>query len=238
MFVLLLLGIIVAYIAAVISFVGDTPFTVNSYFDAVVIVIIMSFTSLVPDLGYLSGASAIGLTVLMSAFVVIAGYGIFGAASSTADGQQQQDDLDTLVGSTVGLELWPNGLSGVSHWFGVCVFGFGVVPLTYNFQESMKEPGKMLGATAGALSAVALLYILMGAGLYALFPDLTADVLHELPDTGILPVLTRLAMAWTVLATSPLLIVPCAELLEGNSAGHIRRCIEQWFDSVSLQSLR
>lgn len=205
MFVVLLLGIIIAYVAAVITFVGDTPFAMNKIVDAILTGCIMGTLSLVPDMGYLSGASAIGLTVLILAFAVIAGYGLFGI-----------DDISRKVQTDVySLEMWPRSLSGVSHWFGIVVFGYGVVPLTYNFRESMKEPDKMAGATAGALAGVVVLYIFMGLGIYMLFPNLTADVLHELPATGILPVLTRLAMAWTVLASAPLIIVPCAELLEG-----------------------
>jgi amino acid permease len=206
-FVLLLLGIIIAYVAGVISFVGDTPFSVNRIADAVVTGCIMGTMALVPDMGYLSGASAKGLTVLLLAFMVIAAFGFLGS-----DDTGGIDAMQTVAPS---MKLWPRSLSGVSHWFGIVVFGYGVVPLTYNFQESMKEPDKMVGATAGALAGVAVSYIFMGLGLYALFPDLTSDVLHELPATGILPVLTRLAMSWTILVTAPLLIVPCAELLEG-----------------------
>lgn len=206
LFVLLLLGIIVAYVAGVITFVGDTPFTVSRVVDAIMTGFVMGAVSLVPDMGYLSGASAFGLIVLLSAFVVIAGYGLFGVDEDAASG------LDAIP---TPLKLWPSSLNGVSHWFGIVVFGYGVVPLTYNIRESMQDPEKMVGATTGALALVAASYMLMGVGLYALFPNLTSDVLHELPATRVLPAMTRLAMSWTVLATAPLLIVPCAELLEG-----------------------
>ena len=114
-----------------------------------------------------------------------------------------------------GLALWPQSLSGISHWFGIVVFGYGIVPLTYNLQESMKQPDRIVGASALSLLGVAVTYIVMGVGLYALFPHLESDVLHELPSTGLLPIVTRLAMTGTVLVTAPLLIVPCSELLEG-----------------------
>jgi amino acid permease len=89
------------------------------------------------------------------------------------------------------------------------------VPLTFSFQESMQQPERMISASTTALVCVALTYIVLGVGLYALFPNLTSDVLHELPPTGLLPVITRLAMIGSILATAPLLIVPCADLLEG-----------------------
>jgi amino acid permease len=209
LFVLLLLGIIIAYVSAVTSFLADTPFSINTSFDAVITGIIMGVFSLVPDLGYLSSASALGLTVLLAAFIVIACYGIFGTQSPSSQ-QHPEDGLvassDTTIESFLWSEspdilaLWPRSLSGLSHFFGIVVFGYGVVPLTYNFHESMREPDRLVEATSIALSGVATLYVIMGVGLYALFPHLTADVLHELPETGILPILTRLAMTWVVVS--------------------------------------
>ena len=124
------------------------------------------------------------------------------------------------------INVWPQSLTGISHWFGICVFGYGIVPLTYNLQESMKEPHRFVGASALSLLGVAVAYIVLGVGLYALCPHLTADVLAEIPNAGLLPTLTRLAMTGTVVATAPLLIVPCAELLEGKfDVGHHRTAV-------------
>lgn len=212
MVVLLLLGIVIAYVAAVLTFVNDTPLKSSSRIvDAIVTGIVMGSLSLVPDVGYLSGASAIGLIVLLSAFVVIAGYGVW-----MSDGELWDVDAVHYNEPTVlSLQFWPSSLNGISRWFGIVVFGYGVVPLTFNFQESMKEPAKMMEASASALVYVAVLYVIMGVGMYWLFPNLTSDVLHELPSTGILPTLTRYAIMLTVLTTAPLLVIPCAELIEG-----------------------
>jgi proton-coupled amino acid transporter len=201
MTVILLLGIIVAYQDAIRSFLQDTPCTTHSdIVDAILIALMMAPLSIVPDVGYLSRISATGLGVLGFSFLVIAGYGI-----AQYDG--------TLPSS---LHWFPqDGLTGASHWFGCTVFGFGVVPLTFNFRESMAEPSRMVGATTLALLGVALAYIIAGVGLLTLYPNIEGDVLHELPQVGILPIITRLAMVVVVLVTAPLLIVPCAELLEG-----------------------
>ena len=201
MTVILLLGIIVAYQDAIRSFLQDTPCTTHSDIaDAILIALMMAPLSIVPDVGYLSRISATGLAVLGFTFLVIAGYGM-----AQYDG--------TLPSS---LHWFPqDGLTGVSHWFGCTVFGFGVVPLTFNFRESMAEPSRMVGATTFALLGVALSYIIAGVGLLTLYPNIKGDVLHELPQEGILPIITRLAMVLVVLVTAPLLIVPCAELLEG-----------------------
>jgi amino acid permease len=200
--IILLLGIIISYLSAVISFLSDTPLTAGPLGDAFGVAALMTILSLVPDLGYLSRLSASGLTVLGGTFLVIAGYGLSGFRQ-------------THLPVAPSLPMWPLSSAGLSHFFGVCVFGFGVVPLTFNFQESMKKPHRIVPATAYALSGVALTYILVGVGIAVLFPAVTGEVLHELPSTGWLPTVTRLAMVVVVILTVPLLIVPAGELLEG-----------------------
>ena len=59
------------------------------------------------------------------------------------------------------------------------------------------------------------MYVLIGIGMYRLFPDLQSDIVHVLPQSGMLPVITRLAMIGTVTVSAPLFIIPCAELLLG-----------------------
>jgi solute carrier family 36 (proton-coupled amino acid transporter) len=206
---ILLLGIIIAYVSAVASFIGDTPLSISATIDSILAGIFIASLALVPDLGYLAGASALGLVVLAVAFVIIAGYGLFGETASA------ENSTIATISKLAVMNQFPLGINGISHWFGVAVFGFGTVPLTYNFQESMKEPERVVSASIFALGGVCAVYTILGVGLYTLFPDLSADVLHELPETGVLPILTRLAMTWTILVTGPLILVPCAELLEG-----------------------
>jgi hypothetical protein len=100
-------------------------------------------------------------------------------------------------------------------------------PLTYSFHSSMREPTELVPATVYAFSFVAIAYTIAGVSLYALYPNLTGDILHELPaatggteETGgggilyLLPILTRLAMVTVILLSGPLLIVPTGQLLE------------------------
>jgi amino acid permease len=206
MMLILLQGIIVAYISAVIAFLRDTPLTLQRpWRDAVLPGLAIAFLSLVPDMGYLSRSSAVGLTVLIATFCVI---GIVGVLDT------QYYYYNHEMTNAKILQVWPESLTGLSHWFGVVVFGYGVVPLTYNYRESMAEPHKLVEATAIALAAVAVLYVLMGLGLYVLYPAVSGEVLHELGG-GVIPVLARLAMVWVTITTAPLLVVPCAELIEG-----------------------
>ena len=208
--VTLLLGVVVAYQDAVQSFLYDTPFTSGwKAIDAMVIASIIAPLCLVPDLGYLSKASALGLSVLGLAMAVITGYGI-------------SDHMRPAATASLSPPLrWlpQDGISGVSHWFGCLVFGFGAVPLTFNFQESMAEPKMMVRANNVAMLSVSSIYVVIGVILSFLYPNIPGDVLHELPVSGVIPTITRLAFVVVVLATTPLLIVPCAELLEGKILG-------------------
>lgn len=200
---LLLMGIAVAYTSAILGFLADTPFSLGRLLDAAIAGAVLILLSLVPDIGFLSNASAIGLLALLASVVIIAGYGL------------QEYEASNTAGVFSSLSFWPESLSGVSRWFGCLAFGFGVAPLTYNFRESMREPDQMVPATGVAFGVVAIAYIAAGLGLFVLFPGVTGEVLHELPPQGIVPLVTRLAMVWVALTTAPLLLVPCAELLEG-----------------------
>jgi amino acid permease len=205
MLVTLLLGIVVTYQDAMQSFLHDTPFTTGwKAMDAIIIALIVAPLSVVPDTGYLAKASAFGLTILGFALAVIAGNGILCY------------DTTTTTSLFHSLHWLPqDGITGISRWFGCLVFGFGVVPMTFNYQEAMAVPTKIVQANNVALFGVATLYILIGIFLSILYPNIPGDVLHELPPTGIIPTLTRLTMVLVVLATAPLILVPCAELLEG-----------------------
>jgi amino acid permease len=213
MMIILLFGIITAYVAAVVTFLSDTPFSLGRWMDATISAILFAIIAMVPDMGHLSNNSAIGLSILAFTFLVIAGYG---------DMSHDHQAVSHLHG-------WPQSLAGASQFFGICVYGYGIVPLTYNFRSSMAQPERMVPATMLAVLLVASAYIFVGIGLYILYPDLEGELLHELPHYGFLPVLTRLAMVVVVFMTVPLLVVPCGELLEGkfqtDRRGLVRFCV-------------
>lgn len=210
MMTIFFIGILVAYMNAIRSFLSDLPIHLwskkeadhkNDDFYVVLMAIVIGLLSIVPDLGYLSKISAMGLFVLFLTLSIITAYGII--------------DYPNTASSLSYNWLPENGLSGVSNWFGCVVFGYGVVPLTYNYLESMKHPSQMLNATSSALCGVAISYVTIGIGLYTLYNNIESDVIHELPTQGIIPIITRLSMIVVILASAPLLLVPCAELLEG-----------------------
>lgn len=204
--IFLLLGIIISYEDAIISFVGKTPFTTGSAaYDSVWTVLIIGPLSCVKEMRYLSKFSAMGIFAIFFAFAVIAGYGII-ENGFVGFNQISWDDL------------WPSSIGAISNWFGCVVFGFGVVPITYNIQESMAEPQLMTRATEIALLGVFITYSAIGNGITILFspsvPSFEGDVLEVLPNSWI-PTAVRLSMTFVVIVTAPLLVVPCGELLEG-----------------------
>ena len=229
----LFIGVVVAFVDATRGFLRDTPVTSGSdMLDALAIAFIIGPLSIVPDIGYLSRASAMGLFVLFASFAVIAIYGWMeyyetnNAHYQDVASYNLQNDNDNsrnvqsnIIASRATLNWLPeHGMDGVSQWFGCVVFGYGIAPLTYNFQESMAEPNQMVRASTAALLIVAGSYVVLGLGLYALFPDINGDVLRTLPSSGWLPVVVRLSMAAVVFVTAPLLILPCGQLVEGKLA--------------------
>lgn len=210
MMIILLLGLITTYFSAIISFLADTPLTMGPFLDGASTAIVMGTLSMVKNIGFLSHASALGLVVLLGTFLVVAAYGLYEDDESVSP---SEGDAASLTSS---LALWPESITGISRWFGCVVFSFGVPPLTYSFHSSMREPTSLVSATVWAFSFVAVAYMVAGVSLYALYPNLTGDILHELPvqGGGILPILTRLAMVAVIMLSGPLLIVPAGQLLE------------------------
>lgn len=220
MMIFLLVGIVVAYVAAVVSFMADTPLSFNPYVDATFTGLAMASLSLVPNLDYLTRASAIGLAVLFMAFLVITGYGVHDQYWRPAEEPTTTTTATTTAEDhrhEISLHIWTESWANLSHWFGIVVFGFGIVPLTYNFHESMQEPHLLEHAMSIAVASVALVYLILGVGLYALFPLLESDVLHEIPaeHNAWIPLCTRVGLSATIVATAPLLIVPCSQIVEG-----------------------
>lgn len=181
---------------AIVSFLQGTPLTTGSFvLDTILTSIVIAGIATVPNMGYFYKVAAAGLIVLGTTFLAIACYG----------GQV----------TFSGWHLWPkNGLAGASHWFGCVVFSYGVVPLTYNFHEGMAEPQRLVAAASLALSGVAIAYIVIGCGLLLLYPAVSGDIMGELP-TGVIPTIIRLAFVTVIVLNSPLLLLPCGQLVEG-----------------------
>jgi len=232
MMLMLLLFITIAYEVAALSFAEGTPFTTGEkFFDAIIFGLILVPFCIVEDLSALSKLSRLGLIVLGFTMAVVAWYGVikhhsFESSEETIGAAESK--TEKYIENTIAFNLFPlNGIEGVSKWFGCIVFSFGIVPLTFNFRESMAEPEKLPQTAMISMTLVGLCYVIIGISFLYLFPDIENDLLAEIPSTGFLATGTRLAMIVVVLASTPLLVVPCAEMVEGkimkSENGHEKR---------------
>mmetsp|Transcript_2367 Transcript_2367/g.4991 ORF Transcript_2367/g.4991 Transcript_2367/m.4991 type:complete len:492 (-) Transcript_2367:1361-2836(-) len=214
MMLMLLLFINIALEVAILSFVGETPFTTGEkLLDGAILALILVPFCIVDDMSALSKLSRFGLIILGATMIVVAGYGIIGQPEAV-DGAES--DAKNFNDNTSPFNLFPlDGIQGVSKWFGCVVFSFGVVPLTFNFRESMAEPEKLPQTAMISMTIVGVFYIIIGVSFLYLFPNIDDDLLAEIPSTGFIATMTRLAMIIVVMASTPLLIVPCAEIIEG-----------------------
>jgi amino acid permease len=198
----------------------------------------------VPNLTTFSKISASGLFVLTLSLLVIALYGVLydyntsniSSSSSTSSYiEVSQQTTTTRVGSLIdvsssSINILPTSWIGICNWYGIAVFGYGTVPLTYNFQQSMQQPHRIVTANCVALIGVALFYLLVGIGLYILFPSVQDDILHVLPNNGIIPLTLRIAMILIVLSTAPLIAIPCSDLIEQKVLATEMFCRQQHFE--------
>jgi len=176
--------------------------------DLTIIASIVILLTSVPDLRSVYAFSALGLLAIIIAFIVIFDYGIkqYGLIGFT--------ELDWTA------HLWPKDISAVSNWFGTVVFSYGISPLVFNIQESMTEPNQMMTATNIALVSVSVVYVIIGNGVAILYMPgnsygFTGEILDHLPQSLWVSTFVRLAMSLTTLATTPLIVIPCGDLIAG-----------------------
>jgi len=203
--VLLFIGVLLSCFVLITELLEAAHFTSGSYaLDTLMISVIIIILSSVPDLSVLHVLSAAGILAVIIAFIVILSYGIleYGLIGFT----------DIQWGN-----LWPHSVTGISNWFGVAVFSFAIVPITFNIQDSMTNPDQMSSATKTALRFVFVLYIIVGNGTAIIFAPgnkyyFEGQVLAHLPSSWI-STLVRFAMALTTIATTPFLVIPCGEVV-------------------------
>jgi hypothetical protein len=201
---LLSVMLIIAYEVAMISFIDSMPITTGSRkIDIIIPSIIVALLSCSPDVSFLTKFSIFGLMALTLSFSVIVWQGLA---------------QNGLSGFQSTLNLWPRDLSDASSWFGVVVFGYGVVPFILNFRESMAIPNHVGLATKVGLVLVFLAYVVMSNFVRILFSPthiFNGDVLQALPKSSLIALTVRLLMTFVISVTAPLIVVPCGEMIEG-----------------------
>ncbi|GMH63077.1 hypothetical protein TL16_g12919, partial [Triparma laevis f. inornata] len=206
--VIMMVGVCISYQVAAAGFLANDPLIsfgtgVNTVLTALVLLPI----SCVPDIGFLSKYSVMGLGAIVISFLVIFyhGYSEYGLSG---------------FGDVPVSTLYPSSLTNLSHWYGVSCFCFGISPMTFNVKDSMAEPSSMNSACRVALLVVFLSYCIIGDGTLLLLtpdgaPGITGDILQSLPAASLMASFVRISMTFVCLVSFPLCMVPAAEVVEG-----------------------
>jgi amino acid permease len=204
---ILMFGIILAYEDAILGFIQETPFkTDEPRLNATFMLFLIIPVLMLPDYESIAKVSALGTGLVCAVFGIIASIGIL---------QNGFAGFYTISWDS----LWPSSLSSLSRWFGITVFGYGVVPFTFSIQESMIHPSEFMNSCNKSLWIVFLAYCIMGNGLSMIFMQtIDSDVLSALPY-GAIPTALRLLMAIVILTTLPLIIIPAGALVHDKVFG-------------------
>lgn len=184
-----------------------TPFSTGSRaYDSIWTITIIAYLSTLPDVGFLAKFSAGGLAAVLVTCIVIF---IYGLESYGMTGFNKEEFSNNMYSFSV---------SSLTVLFGVIAFSYGLTPITFNVMESMEDPSRMMEATARGLSIASGVYIVVGISLAMLFsPDdanFQGDALQQLPNDKVYAIIVRLAMVLMVIVSTPLLVIPCGELLD------------------------
>jgi len=119
---LLFFGLVISYEVIMMSFLEDTPFTTGeTKVDLLIPSSVVVVLSSLPDVGFLSKCSGLGLIAVAISFIVI----VFQGLNENGLSGFRED---------VQLKMWPEDVTSLASWYGVVVFGYGVVPFIYNFR--------------------------------------------------------------------------------------------------------
>ena len=155
------------------------------------------------DISYLSKFSAVGLIALAFSFGFI-----------SCEGLKENGWVDFVDISQIN--LYPESLSSASSWFGVVVFGYGVVPVIFNIKYSMKKPELIGLSTKIGLGIAFVGYIFLSNGIRIIFSEtfvFEGDVLQALPDSNMISSAVRLLMTFVVCVTAPFIVLPVSYTL-------------------------
>ena len=169
-----------------------------SRWDKILPGIIVAVLSCAKDISFLSRFSAVGLIVLAISFVVVSWEGV-------------KENGFTGFTHVLQLNMRPESLSAASSWFGIVVFGYGVVPFIFSFESSMADPQLINLAAKLGLSIAYAGYLFASNGIKILFAgahSFDGDMLQALPEASPISIVVRLLMISMVCVTAPLIAVP------------------------------
>ena len=236
------IGCGVSYLIAASDLLEQTPLSLlfhgqpllTRFMNTLLCLVVVLPLSCAKSLAFLSYSSVVGLVALLLSFAVIMGLGFQAAAAAAATGA----DANTTTGTSSWDRAFSTSPEGLSTFFGVCAFSFGIPPLVFPIQGSMARPEFFKSAVRLALVTVALLYIVVAETIVHLYGDDTKaippNILAVLPESN-LATLVRLLVAVVCLMTYPLAIVPLSESVEKYFQGPAPPRMYRW-ESLTSES--
>lgn len=233
----------VSYLIAASDLLEATPLSLlfagqpllTRFLNTLLCLFIVLPLSCAKSLAFLSYSSVVGLVALLVSFAVILGLGFTHAAAANVDDAAADASSSSTSAWTRAFSTSPEGLSA---FFGICAFSFGIPPLVFPIQGSMARPECFRSAVRLALVTVAFLYILLAETIVHLYgddaKDIPPNILAVLPESHLATVV-RLLVAVVCLMTYPLAIVPLCESVETFLAGPIPQRMYRW-ESLTSQS--
>lgn len=230
----------ISYLIAASDLLEQTPLSLlfhgqpllTRFMNTLLCLVVVLPLSCAKSLAFLSYSSVVGLVALLLSFAVIMGLGFQAAAAAAASTPATSNTTSS----------WDRAFStspeGLSTFFGVCAFSFGIPPLVFPIQGSMARPEFFKSAVRLALVTVALLYIVVAETIVHLYgddaKDIPPNILAVLPESN-LATLVRLLVAVVCLMTYPLAIVPLSESVESFFTGPQPTRMYRW-ESLNSES--
>ena len=152
------------------------------------------------DLNSISGLSLLGMLCLVAGVVAILAHGIQAYGGEVYSEYTEQSIIEGHTASVVYVPLWPQTLQGAGAFMGVTIFCFDICSLAFPIEDSMRTKADFSKAVIYALSAVWLVYVLLGnIGAVLYVHDgkegVRENILSNLPVHSSIALLVRWAMA-------------------------------------------
>ncbi len=226
-----LVGVGVAYLIAASDLMQATPLSLvfvgapilTRFANTLLCLVVVLPLSCAKSLSFLSYSSLVGLFALFFSFATILALGYHNGV------------IDAGAPS-VWRRAFATDAQGLSRFFGVTAFSFGIPPLLFPVQGSMRKPEYFRSAVRLALTTVAGAYILVAEAVVILYDfQIPPNILSVLPPSH-LATGVRLLVALVCLVTYPLAIVPLCESVEKALDGpHASSRMYRW-DSLQRSS--
>lgn len=178
------------------------------------------------SLSFLSYTSFFGIIALLLSFITIIALGINHTSPTAAAAAAAA--VEAGGGPSAWDRAFETDAKGLSRFFGIACFSFGIPPLLFPIQGSMPCPEFFRPAVGLALVSVAAAYILIAETVVLLYDFVVPPNILTVLSTSPLSTTVRLSMVLVCVLTYPLAIVPLCESVEKALEGPRVARIYRW----------